>query len=228
MENQKNNKGVYVVIAILCVLVLLLGGYIVYDKVLENDTEINENNNDMDQGNDVSQDNNVTNQDNNNVNQDNDNNNTNHGNDNKWMDYIIDTNISSIKLNYCVDDPSNDMGSPTKKTIDITKNDLNRIFTEMKKGTISKNYYGGLGGPCMTSIDVDYTTNNKQYELVLVLYKFVDPEFTKDQKVLSYLEDTNYTIKKYNDDIDLNTEPYMFEYTYNKDIIDTIIDEYTK
>ena len=32
MDNQKKNTGLYVLIAILCVLVLALGGYIVYDK----------------------------------------------------------------------------------------------------------------------------------------------------------------------------------------------------
>lgn len=199
MENKNSNKWFYLIIVILCILVLLLGGYIVYDKVLEN-----------------------TNENINSINQDNDNKYTN------WMDYIMDTDISSIKLGFCVDDPSNENGIPTKETIDITKNDLNKIFTEMKKGTISKNYYGGLGGPCMTSIDVNYTNNDKQYKLDLVLYKFIDPEFTDDQNILSYLEDASYTIKKYNEDIDLSVEPYMFEYTYNKDIIDAIISQYTK
>ena len=199
MENKNSNKWLYLIIVILCILVLLLGGYIVYDKVLEN-----------------------TNENINSINQDNDNKYTN------WMDYIMDTDISSIKLGFCVDAPSNEHGIPTKETIDITKNDLNKIFTEMKKGTISKNYYGGLGGPCMTSIDVNYTNNDKQYKLDLVLYKFIDPEFTDDQNILSYLEDASYTIKKYNDDIDLSVEPYMFEYTYNKDIIDAIIRQYTK
>ncbi len=218
MKNQKDNKVLYVVIVLLCVLVLLFGGYIIYDKVLINDTETNEKNN-------------VTNQDNYEANQNNDNTNQDNikqGNGNKWMDYILNTNISSIELSYCVDDPSNDIGIPTMKKISITKNDLNRVFAEMKKGTIAKNYYGGLGGPCMTSIDIDYTTNDEQYELDLVLYKFVDPEFTKDQKILSYLEDTNYTVKKYSDDINLEIESYMFEYEYNEDIINTIIDEHTK
>ena len=80
----------------------------------------------------------------------------------------------------------------------------------------------------MGGIDVNYTVDNKQYKLDLVLYKFIDPEYTNDQKIISYLEDTNYTIKTYDDNLDLNTEPYMFEYTYNQDIIDTIVSAYTK
>lgn len=47
MENQNKNSGLYVLVAVLCVLVLILGGYIVYDKVLskptENGTIINNN-----------------------------------------------------------------------------------------------------------------------------------------------------------------------------------------
>lgn len=38
MNNQKKNTGLYVLIAILCVMVLALGGYIVYDKIQNNKT----------------------------------------------------------------------------------------------------------------------------------------------------------------------------------------------
>ena len=36
MEEQKNNKGLIIIICVLCVLVLALGGYIVYDKINDN------------------------------------------------------------------------------------------------------------------------------------------------------------------------------------------------
>ena len=45
MVNKNNNTGAYVLIGILCTLVLLLGGYIVYDKVLSNKILSVENNN---------------------------------------------------------------------------------------------------------------------------------------------------------------------------------------
>ncbi len=54
MENQSKNSGLYVLIVILCILVLGLGGYIVYDKIINNNTnnisndnskEIKKNNN---------------------------------------------------------------------------------------------------------------------------------------------------------------------------------------
>ena len=45
MENQKNNGGLVVLVIILCLLVLGMGGYIVYDKILSNnETPANETN----------------------------------------------------------------------------------------------------------------------------------------------------------------------------------------
>ena len=38
MENQKNNGGLVALVAVLCLLVLGMGGYILYDKVLSNKT----------------------------------------------------------------------------------------------------------------------------------------------------------------------------------------------
>ncbi len=42
MENQNKSKGLYILIGVLCVLVMILGGYIIYDKVLSKPAE-NEN-----------------------------------------------------------------------------------------------------------------------------------------------------------------------------------------
>lgn len=39
MENQNKNRNLYILVAILCVLILVLGGYIIYDKVLSNPNE---------------------------------------------------------------------------------------------------------------------------------------------------------------------------------------------
>ena len=158
---------------------------------------------------------------------------------NDWMSYIINSDINSIKLSYCTTEGELDSSDykVINHSIDITKNDLNRIFTEMKKGTVTKNYYGGLGGDCSENILINYKTdeivyinelpvNNYIYTLNIISNRFIS--FTSqlnDERVLSYLENTNYTVKKWNEDIDLNIEPYMFEYTYDETIIDTIISE---
>ena len=48
MENQKNNSGLVALVIVLCLLVLGLGGYIIYDKALSNkETPANENTNNI-------------------------------------------------------------------------------------------------------------------------------------------------------------------------------------
>lgn len=55
MENQSKNNGLYVLVGILCVLVLILGGYIVYDKLLSKpiENENTANNNQSNQTNEI-------------------------------------------------------------------------------------------------------------------------------------------------------------------------------
>lgn len=63
MENKKSSKGLYVVIAILCVLILLLGGYIVYDKVLNDEkTPVNNTTNNVSSDNNETSDNDTNNE----------------------------------------------------------------------------------------------------------------------------------------------------------------------
>ncbi|MGM9881779.1 MAG: hypothetical protein ACI31S_02925 [Bacilli bacterium] len=45
MENKKSNKGLYIIIVILCILILGLGTYIIYDKLIANNQLIDSSNN---------------------------------------------------------------------------------------------------------------------------------------------------------------------------------------
>lgn len=51
MESQNKNKGLYILIGVLCLLVIILGGYIIYDKSLSSkkDNITNDNNNNNNQ-----------------------------------------------------------------------------------------------------------------------------------------------------------------------------------
>lgn len=200
---KNNNKGLYVIVAILLILVIVLGGYIVYDKVNNKDglEDKNQNVNNNDNNTPVSYDN--------------------------WMDYLLSTDISSINIEQCV--LTNEEVGWERNDIKITKDDLSKIFNEMKKGTISKYYYGGYGGSCISSIVIVYKADNTNYKLNLVEYYKIDSgqEYI-DPKVLSYLEKSNYTIKKWSEDIDMDHEPYSFDYNYNTEIVDDIISKYAK
>ena len=105
MENQSKNTGLYVVIGILCVLVLLLGGYIIYDKVLSNKcSSVNNNGSNVVENNNQSNDNTISNNDE--INATNNNGNTQEqtqGDDNKIDEtsFIRDTRVVLVEEPNC-------------------------------------------------------------------------------------------------------------------------------
>jgi len=203
---EKKENMLMVLVIILSIFVIFLSSYLIYDKVLNKD-------------------NNVDNNTNNNITQNNDENNNLQSQYQDWMEYIINSNINSIELSYC---KKNDNDLQVGDTINITNTDLNNIFDEMKKGTIYKHYYGAFGGPCMKTITINYTVNEKDHIIRIDDgYNMFSVSSTKDSNLLSYLENTQYTVKG-NTDSDLTNAPYTFEYAYDTSIIDKIIDNYTK
>lgn len=215
MNKKKNVLGTLVIIIIIC-FIFGAGGFYLGSKFNNNEiTNINNTNNNNQTGNDID-----LNKNNEDVNLEYD----------SWITYIINSNINSVVVDYCVATGNIEMSdyNVVNKTINITSSDLNRILAEMKKGKVTKNYYGGLGGDCSYGIDINYTTN-KNYNVRLQSNKYISYDYNNvDEVGLAYLENTNYTIKKWSENIDLETEEYMFEYTYDDSIIDTIINEYTK
>lgn len=164
MESKKSNAGLYVLIGVLCVLVLLLGGYFVYDKVLNNKETPVENNN----INDI--------------------NNIEEEKLPEWAQYLLNQNISEIIVNnrkFESFDP--EVGCP--ETEKITKEQLRSVLEVMVKSQLS-NYKNasGFGGPCMESIVIKY--NNNQ-EFKFLLYKYI---VTEDNQIKSLLEKERYTI----------------------------------
>ena len=128
-----------------------------------------------------------------------------------WMDYLLTQNITSMKIVDCVNNNQN--------IYEITTSELKSIFQEMKKGTLVKDYDGGLGGICLEHITIEYKANNKTYSLDLVNNEYIDLEYLKDDKILSYLEQEKYTIKHES----VNNTAKGFIYTYNQDIVENII-----
>lgn len=103
-----------------------------------------------------------------------------------WFEYLLDTEINSIEITSC--------NGIKETTTTITTSELKSIFNEMKKGTLVKDFDGGLGGVCMESININYTSNGTNYDLDLVNNEYIDLEYLKDATILSYLENSNYTI----------------------------------
>lgn len=208
----KNNKGLYVIIAILLVLVMALVGYIVYDKVNNKDELENKNQS-------IDNDKNDSKDDNKDIN-------TPVSYDN-WMDYVISADINEIDVNYCVFMKEENIWK--RESVKITKDDLSKIFDEMKKSTLTKDYTGGYGGPCNESLDIKYCSENNDYTLSIMYYSFIDPmNKENDPNVLSYLKNSNYTVENYTDNMDPEKSQHVYEYNYDNKIVDDIINEYIK
>ena len=122
-----------------------------------------------------------------------------------WMDYILNSNIKNISIKSC---------SVSENILNINKEDLNKIFYELRKGKVVKHYYGGMGNIC-NSIIVNYSTD-KDYTLELLVNRYVK---TDDKRVLSLLELEDYTVE-----VSISAPDYMFRYDWDDKIISNIID----
>lgn len=193
---EKKNYGIVILVAILFLIIGGVGIYFIMNNSNDKEPVVDNNQEDNDDSNSS-----VKYED--------------------WMDYILKSDIKSVKLNYC--DYIDGELSETK-TIQINKNDLNRVFEKVRKGTLTKNYGGGFGSPCNEGLIINYVSNNNEYELEMIYNHLVSND-VKDKMLLSLVEQSEYEISK---DSEYDENDYTYVYSYDMDIIDTIIDEYTK
>ena len=206
-EKRKNNFGLVLIILVIC-FIFGAGGFYLDSKFSDDNQGNNDDEMQLDDTNNSDSDKN-NNGDSNEMSTDYD-----------WMDYIMNSDISFITVTYCVDKNIDEGMIASPEDIEITKDDLKRIFTEMKKGSVVKDYVGGFGGPCMWGVDINYSTD-KNYELTLFLNRYVS---TDDKKILSLLELEDYTIEYSYDEAGATP---MFRYDWKSSIIDTIVKEKT-
>ena len=197
MENQKNNTGLIVLVIVLFLLVLGLGGYIVYDKVLSNkETPVNEPTNNVPSNNDVVEEQLP-----------------------EWAEYLLKQNINSIVVNNrtCTMDDDGMHESSEQLTVD----QLRKVLVEVTKSKLTKyKDIGGFGGPCIRNIKVKYN-DTKEFELFL--YKYIDIERT-DSEIISLLEKENYTNVESRTNTPVPENPQsMFEYDWDGAYLDTLL-----
>lgn len=123
-----------IIIGVLSVLLIGVVGYVLYDKVLTEDKNLNiqENENNEDSI--------------------------------HWVDYLLNNKINSVELNYCDLEEKADGGIPLLKSINITKDELSQILFPLKEEKVVKRWLAGTGcGGCCPSIVVDYTTDYGNY-----------------------------------------------------------------
>ena len=198
MEKEKNrNSGLIVLIVILCLAVLVLGGYIVYDKMFSNKgTPTNENTNNIPSDSPVIEEKLP-----------------------EWAEYLLKQNISSIVVNNrtCTMDDDGMHESTEQLTVD----QLRKVLAEVTKAKLTKyKDIGGFGGPCLKNIKVKYN-DTKEFELFL--YKYIDIEKT-DSEIITLLEKENYTNVDSRTNTPVPENPQsMFEYDWNGAYLDILL-----
>lgn len=174
MESQSKNIGLYIVIGILCILVLLLGGYIVYDKVLS-DKHSSENNNNSN----VAENNN---QSNNNTVSSNEENNTKNDNGNtqeqtqSGADKIDETSFIRDTRVVLVNEPNCTGQHSTPLIANIESNGNISIAQDggaMEVEVGNAKYLYRVGIIACDNVSLYYITKNKE------LYVIEDPSSTK-------------------------------------------------
>lgn len=176
-----------ILMIILVVLVLGMGSYIVYDKI--NDEECNALEN---VGSGWQLGNNVDDGDDNNA---------------HWVDYLLTSNITWAKVEYCDNSESDSNGMPKLKKLDLTKDELSQLLLPLKEAQLVKVWLEGTGcGGCCPSLVVNYSTEREDYvftydnikmkvdisdvrDLISSNNDFADAEFLK------IIENSDYTLK---------------------------------
>lgn len=193
MENQKNNSGLIALVIVLFLLVLGLGGYIVYDKVLSNkETPTNDITNDVTSENTTVEEKLP-----------------------EWAEYLLKQNITEIKV-YNRNLESFEAGKDCPEPETITKEQFSSIIKVMVKSNLT-NYKNasGFGGPCMKDLIVKY---NDDQEFKLLLYKFI---ITKDNNITSSLAKEKYTENTIMQGDDKYEDMYAYE--WDTSYLDTLL-----
>ena len=174
---EKKNTGLVVLVIILSLLVLGLGGYIVYDKLLsENNEEIpkDENNNKIVEDN-------VENEMQQNT-----------SFNSNWINYLLSTHILEAKISRL---RSVDLGDDydLNKTVTISMNDLKNILTDLEDNKLIKTYSNGRGGPDKDHLTIKYEYNEKIYKFE-IFYGSISVT-SLDEELKNILNDNNYEEK---------------------------------
>ena len=144
MENR--NMGLKVLVVILCVLVLGLGGYLLYDKVLSDDRNANNenenvNNNKIDNTEDINEEKNLS-----------------------WINYLLSLHILEAKVTRV---RSKDLGDSIdlNNTVTLSMDNLKEALSKLENNKLLKIWSEGKGGPDRDLLTISYENNDQKYEL---------------------------------------------------------------
>lgn len=198
-ENRNKNMLIVVLIVIIIMLISLLTYVIINDKEKKNSDNSSANNDSN-----ITENSNISNNEENNVN--NNNSTTNSSINSNWIDYILSSNITSIKLSRMRKIEFGDK-EDINKNINITKDELKDLLSNLKESKLTKVYSLGIGGPISDELVVTYG-NNYKFEIRYGLI-FIDEN---DTKINELFNKNNYEEK---DVENKNSEGSFYFYSIN-------------
>ena len=195
-KGEQKNKALVAIIIVSCIIVLVLGGYIIYDKVLKNDKKKGELPI-------VSPTNTPTN-----------------NQLPEWVSYLLNQDIISVSETHITDWA--DENNYTCVENDFTKAQLESILEKMTASQLKKYYTqeitDKISNLCSNhGIIVKYGNNNElyifQYKKIIVNSKF-------DSELMNLIE-KDVDIREEEKDSNLSV---VYEYNWDDDFINTIIE----
>lgn len=134
-----------------------------------------------------------------------------------WMNYLLDKDISNITLERTTEDGTGD------KTVTLTQDDLNNLFTKLMNFQFVKYYLQGSGFTYGDILTISYSVDENSYEIKIANGQlYADTESLKDEKLRNALEESEHTTES--EDLK-DTEGAFYNYKF-VGYDSTIFDEY--
>ena len=146
MENQRNNKGVIALLIVIIVMLATLCILFATGTISFNSGDVNNENITSDE---TTNENNDSNSQKNNY--------------DAWMNYILEQNITSVKISSTiVAESPNDYYQDERN---LTTTQLKEIFNKLMNYKLVKYYHQGLGSGAGDSITISYSKNGDNYSV---------------------------------------------------------------
>lgn len=134
-----------------------------------------------------------------------------------WMNYLLEKNINSVTLERMTEEGTDN------KTVTLTQDDLNNLFTKLMNYQFVKYYLQSSETTYGDTLTISYSVDEKSYEVKIANGQLLaDTESIKDEGLRSALEESEHTTE--NEDLK-DTEGAFYNYKFlNYD--STVFDEY--
>ena len=200
MENQRNNKGVIALLIVIIVMLATLCILFATGTISFNSGDVNNENITSDE---TTNENNDSNSQKNNY--------------DAWMNYILEQNITSVKISSTIVAESPNDYYQYERNLTTTK--LKEIFNKLMNYKLVKYYHQGLGSGAGDSITISYSKNSDNYSVEIFNGIIL---INEDKDLLNALENSKDGEEN---EVGLDKQGECYSYKFQGNIL-SILDEY--